>query len=136
VVKDLKYDLFSSVSAAKLGLTSVIDFDLATGENHSYTIDQLNGNVTPLVERGRGILELPLHLMLPTSQCLSLTQNFAPVQPEFSPNVISTFWHYYDDPSHTVKSIIHPRTSPLTFSTCFSSQFQRIASLLRVFTGT
>ena len=99
VVKDLKYDLFSSVSAAKLGLTSVIDFDLATGENHSYTIDKLNGNVTPLVERGRGILELPLHLMIPTSQCLSLTQNFAPVQPEFSPNVISTFWHYYDDPS-------------------------------------
>ena len=56
VVRDLKYDLFSSVSAAKLGLTSVIDYDLTTGKNLSYTIDKLTGDVTPLVERGRGIL--------------------------------------------------------------------------------
>ena len=30
VVQNLKYDLFSSVSAAKLGLTSIIDYDVAT----------------------------------------------------------------------------------------------------------
>ena len=28
VVQDLKYDLFSSVNAAKNGLTSIIDYDL------------------------------------------------------------------------------------------------------------
>ncbi len=73
VVKDLKYDLFSSVSAAKLGLTSVIDFDLSTGENNSYTIDKTTGRITPLIERGRGILELPLHLMIPSETYLSST---------------------------------------------------------------
>ncbi len=41
IVKDLKYDLFSSVSAAKQGLTSIIDYDLLTGQNKSYTIDKL-----------------------------------------------------------------------------------------------
>jgi hypothetical protein len=57
VVRDLKFDLFSSVSAAKQGLTSVIDFDLQTGKNNSYTIDKTTGKITPLVERGKGILE-------------------------------------------------------------------------------
>jgi len=42
VVNDLKYDLFSSVSAAKQGLTSIIDYDLQTGKNNSYTIDNVN----------------------------------------------------------------------------------------------
>ena len=64
VVKNLKYDLFSSVSAAKKGLTSVIDFDMETGENNSYTVDKTTGIITPLVERGKGVLELPLHLIL------------------------------------------------------------------------
>ena len=68
----LKYDLFSSVHAAKQGLTSVIDFDLETGSNNSFTIDKLTGNVTPLVERGKGILELPIHLMLPAKACVSI----------------------------------------------------------------
>jgi hypothetical protein len=99
VVADLKYDLFSSVNAAKHGLTSIIDYDLATGKNNSFTIDKTTGMVTPLIERGKGILELPLHLMLPTGTCLT----FAPVTPpkpvELSPNIISMFWHFYDDKS-------------------------------------
>jgi hypothetical protein len=32
VIKGLKYDLFSSVSAAKQGLTSIIDFELDSGK--------------------------------------------------------------------------------------------------------
>ncbi len=78
VVNDLKYDLFSSVNAAKQGLTSVIDYDLKTGKNNSYTIDKVTGSVTPLIERGKGILELPLHLMLPTEVCLALTSDKNP----------------------------------------------------------
>jgi transposase InsO family protein len=65
VVQNLKYDLFSSVSAAKLGLTSIIDYDTATGENQSYIVDKLTGNIIPLIERGQGILEVPLQLMTP-----------------------------------------------------------------------
>ena len=65
VVKNLRYDLFSSVSAAKLGLTSIIDYDMETGENNSYMVDKITGNIIPLVERGQGILEVPLRLMTP-----------------------------------------------------------------------
>jgi hypothetical protein len=65
VVKNLRYDLFSSVSAAKLGLTSIIDYDLETGENNSYMIDKQTGNIIRLVERGQGILEVPLRFMTP-----------------------------------------------------------------------
>jgi transposase InsO family protein len=97
VVNDLKYDLFSSVNAAKQGLTSVIDYDLKTGKNNSYTIDKVTGSVTPLIERGKGILELPLHLMLPSGVSLALTPNQSPLRSELSPNQISMFWHYYDD---------------------------------------
>ena len=61
----MRYDLFSSVSAAKIGLTSVIDYNLETGENNSYIIDKQTGNIIPLVERGQGILEVPLSLMTP-----------------------------------------------------------------------
>ena len=65
VVRNLKYDLFSSVSAAKQGLTSIIDYDTKTGENNSYMVDKLTGNVIPLIERGQGILEVPLQLIVP-----------------------------------------------------------------------
>jgi hypothetical protein len=34
-----------------------------------------------------------------TGKCLTLTQTHTPVQTELSPNVISVFWHYYDDTS-------------------------------------
>ena len=98
VVQDLKYDLFSSVSAAKQGLTSIIDFDLLTGANNSYVIDKTTGSVIPLLERGRGILELPLHMMIPSGACLTFSPSPA-VNNELSPNIVSMFWHYYDEPS-------------------------------------
>ena len=98
VVDSLKYDLFSSVHAAKQGLTSIIDFDLETGENNSFTIDKLTGNVTPLVERGKGILELPIHMMLPTQACVSITSDkITTTHDALPPNVVSMFWHCFDD---------------------------------------
>ncbi len=97
VVADLKYDLFSSVNAAKQGLTSIIDYDLKSGKNNSYTIDKITGVFTPLVERGKGILELPLHLMISRGKCLAFTQPMALQQAAISPNIVSMFWHYYDD---------------------------------------
>jgi hypothetical protein len=65
VVQDLRYDLFSSVSAAKQGLTSIIDYNIDTGENNSYMVDKITANIIPLIERGQGILEVPLQLVLP-----------------------------------------------------------------------
>jgi len=97
VVRDLKFDLFSSVNAAKQGLTSVIDFDTHTGTNNSYTIDKATGAITPLVERGRGILELPLHLMLTDSACFTATPAKNLLPDALPPHVVSTFWHCYDD---------------------------------------
>ncbi len=93
VVQDLRYDLFSSVSAAKQGLRSIIDFDLHTGKNNSYT-----GNITPLVERERGVLELPLHLMLPAKACFTATSAGRQTE-ELPSNVVSMFWHHYEDSS-------------------------------------
>jgi transposase InsO family protein len=97
VVQGLKYDLFSSVHAAKQGVTSVIDFDLQTGANNSYTIDKLSGIITPLVERGKGILELPLHTMLPPGACLTVVPMKSPIQEALPPNVVSMFWHGYEN---------------------------------------
>jgi transposase InsO family protein len=97
VVQGLKYDLFSSVHAAKQGLSSVIDFDLQTGANNSYTIDKLTGAITPLVERGKGILELPLHAMLPPGSCFTVIPMKSPLPEALPPHVVSMFWHCYDD---------------------------------------
>jgi transposase InsO family protein len=99
VVRQLKYDLFSSVNAAKQGLTSIIDFDSHTGKNNSYTIDKTTGAITPLVERGKGILELPLHLMLPEGACLTFTPAKNLLSEALPPRVVSTFWHCYEDAS-------------------------------------
>jgi transposase InsO family protein len=97
VVDKLKYDLFSSVNAAKRGLTSIIDFDMDTGKNNSFIIDKFSGNITPLVERGKGILELPLHLMLPAKAYVSIAPDKEATHDALPPNVVSMFWHCYDD---------------------------------------
>jgi hypothetical protein len=52
---------------------------------------------TPLVERGKGILELPLHLMLPPSACFTVIPAKGSNQDALPPNVVSMFWHCYDD---------------------------------------
>jgi hypothetical protein len=94
-----KFDLFSSVHAAKQGLTSIIDFDMETGENNSFTIDKTTGTVTLLVERGKGILEIPIHMMLPAKACVSVAPNTTTTQDALPPHVVSTFWHCFDDSS-------------------------------------
>ncbi len=38
---------------------------METGENNSYMVDKLTGNIIPLIERGQGILEVPLQMMTP-----------------------------------------------------------------------
>ncbi len=91
VVKGLKYDLFSSVSAAKQGLTSIIDYDLDSGKNNSYTSDKATGMITPLVERGKGILELPLHLMLPRGACFTVTPTKSQTSEALPPHAASMF---------------------------------------------
>jgi hypothetical protein len=64
-VKDLKYDLYSAVCAAKRGVRTVIEFD-ANGANRSHLYDKRSRTVTPLVERG-GMLEIPMEGFLTSS---------------------------------------------------------------------
>jgi hypothetical protein len=61
VVKDLKYDLYAAVAAAKRGVSCVLDYT-EKGENHSYLFCKKTGSITPLIERKQGILEVPVHL--------------------------------------------------------------------------
>jgi hypothetical protein len=120
-VKDLKYDLFSAFSAAKLGISSIIDYDMATGKNHSYTIDKTTGEITPLIERGRGILELPLHremdMNLLTADGISKPKE----ENELSPNLISIFWNTIEKENfdHT------PRENNLTEFSLFTFDILR-----------
>jgi len=62
VVDGLHFDLYSAVASAKRGISAVIDFDIKTGENKSFTYCKMTGNVSPLIERKQGVLELPVHL--------------------------------------------------------------------------
>jgi hypothetical protein len=64
VVQGLKFDLYSGISAAKRGISAVIDYDMKTGDNQSFTFCKATGEITPLVERRLGVLELLLHLIL------------------------------------------------------------------------
>ena len=57
-VNDLRYDLYSAVSAAKRGVKTVIEYD-QYGKNRSHLCDRKSGNVTPLVERN-GMLAIPM----------------------------------------------------------------------------
>ena len=63
VVKDLKYDLYAAVAAAKRGVSCVLDFD-SNGDNQSYLLCKKTGTITPLIERRKGILEVPVHLYI------------------------------------------------------------------------
>ncbi len=61
VVKDLQFDLYAAVAAAKRGVSCILDFN-SKGENQSYLLCKKSGSVTPLIERKSGILEIPVHL--------------------------------------------------------------------------
>ena len=72
VVKDLQYDLYAAVAAAKRGISCVLDYNL-NGDNHSYLLCKKSGQITPLIERRKGILEVPVHLYVPDEQGLMVT---------------------------------------------------------------
>ena len=74
VVKDLKYDLYAAVAAAKRGVSCVLDFS-SNGQNQSYLLCKQTGTVTPLIERKQGILEVPIHLYVNGESGLKLTDN-------------------------------------------------------------
>jgi transposase InsO family protein len=88
VVQDLRYDLYAAVAAAKRGITCVIDFDEETGYNQSYLLCKKSQTITPLIERKRGILEVPIHLYVNGKNDVGLmVKNQKP-----SMSTISKFW--------------------------------------------
>ena len=122
VVKDLKYDLYAAVSAAKRGVSCVLDFT-EKGENQSYLYCKKTGTVTPLIERKQGILEVPVHLYVnktdkglmaaekqlktttkristeKTEKSASLKKGMkgnSPIGSKLSMATISKFWHGID----------------------------------------
>ena len=88
VVADLKYDLYAAVAAAKRGVTCVIDFE--NGKNQSYLYCKNSGSVTPLIERKKGILEVPVHLYVNESNDIGLMAKQVKSKPSMSK--ISKFW--------------------------------------------
>ncbi len=55
---------YSAVASAKRGIPAVIDFDITTGANKSFTYCKQTGEAFPLIERKQGVLEIPMHLAL------------------------------------------------------------------------
>ncbi len=121
VVDGLKF-VYSGISAAKRGISAVIDYDTCTGENLSYIFCKETGEVTPLVERRQGVLELSLHLTLSRANTTGLlvkddkrtgrehtskiplqTQASptpdSPADVPFKPFEISAFWCAFDTPN-------------------------------------
>jgi hypothetical protein len=72
VIEGLEFDLYSAVAAAKRGISAVIDFDSISGENRSFTYCKDSGEISPLVERRHGALEVPVHLLLSRQDTVGL----------------------------------------------------------------
>jgi hypothetical protein len=64
--------LYSAVAAAKRGISAVVDYDTVTGENRSFTYCKDTKEVSPLVERRDGALEVPVHLLLSRKNTVGL----------------------------------------------------------------
>jgi hypothetical protein len=127
VVEGLEFDLYSAVAAAKRGISAVIDFDPISGENRSYTYCKDSGEISPLVERRHGALEVPVHLLLSRqdtvglvakdlqgpgkSFCLpQLLESKLPRAPvpdisrQYRPFEISAFWNSFDTINPSLES--------------------------------
>ena len=88
VVEGLQFDLYSAVAAAKLGTSAVIDFDLASGENKSFTFCKQTGEASPLIERKQGVLEIPMHLHMAETKGLVLNESTnPPIEHSHVPNI-------------------------------------------------
>jgi transposase InsO family protein len=88
VVDGLEFDLYSAVDAAKRGISAVIDFDPATGENRSFTYCKDTGEISPLVERRHGALEVPVHLFLSRKNTVGLIASDAKPLPT-TPGIVA-----------------------------------------------
>ncbi len=64
VVEGLEFDLCSAVAAAKRDISAIIDYDPTSGENRSFIYCKDSGEISPLIERRNGALEVPIHLTL------------------------------------------------------------------------
>ena len=93
VVQELKYDLYAAVAAAKRGISCVLDFD-TNGTNQSFLIDKKSGIVTPLIERRKGILEVPVHLYTNNNDKGLMASEL--LTPELSKASIAKFWFGMD----------------------------------------
>ena len=91
VVQALKYDLYAAVAAAKRGVSCILDFD-ANGTNKSFLIDKKFGIVTPLIERKKGILEVPIHLYLDNNEKGLMATEPSTTTTTLSKASISKFW--------------------------------------------
>ncbi len=72
VVEGLEFDLYSAVAAAKRGISAIIDFDPLWGENRSFIYCKDSGEISPLIERRNGALEVPIHLTLSRKDTVGL----------------------------------------------------------------
>ena len=97
VVKDLKYDLYAAVAAAKRGVTCVLDYN-SKGENQSYLLCKKSGIITPLIERRKGILEVPVHLYVDKAESglIARDKHLTLDSNQISMANISKFWYGMD----------------------------------------
>ncbi len=94
----MKFDLYTAVAATKRGVSCVLDFN-ANGHNRSYLLCKKTGTITPLIERIKGILEVPVHLYVDKNDSgLKVTDNGSTLKPV----EISKFWFGMD------RHLFHP----------------------------
>ena len=83
------------MAAAKRGVSCVLDFD-ANGTNKSFFIDKNSGIATPLIERKKGILEVPVHLYFDKNDEKGLMAtdpiNPNPEKGQFARNFLANFF--------------------------------------------
>ena len=79
-------------------------------------LTKITGTITPLVERGKGILEIPIHMMLPAKACVSVAPKTTTTQDALPPNVVSTFWHCYEDNSFDISTRDNNKTDHALFA--------------------
>jgi hypothetical protein len=109
VVQGLKFDLYAAVAAAKRGVSCVIDFE-NNGENKSYLFDKKSGIVTPLIERKKGILEVPIHLYVGKEDkgLTAMEQKSTAESTELTSAYVAKFWYGMDrcqfDPESRAKN--------------------------------
>ena len=95
VVKDLKYDLYAAVAAAKRGVSCVLDYN-SNGDNQSYLLCKKSGTITPLIERRNGILEVPIHLYVNKNETGLIAKDKEELS-QLSMAGISKFWYGMDE---------------------------------------